>query len=606
MFNANIATASGRNSDAVTLRALGGAAASSISIGQIRQLAAGARMTTSNTARTALIGMQSSVRLDSFANDHPLSQLGFSDDPADRNASISVNNQVVRLNQADVNAINWDEIQGTHSFTLRGVGEVTLTKQENGEFSFVSGAGDNEITGILSFDENGTAEISDLVFDEANENLTAVSAALSEVLSEQFSLSDEGELQRNGNNIEFVKAHVMQVDDADVRLIQRASGDVQFGGRNLDFFSEQTISLNGESITLRSNMTVNQMMTQFNNSNAGVRMTFESLTGRFNIERTTTGEESRLEIGADSVAFFNSLGIDMASGSTDEDGNIIFKGTNAEVFINGDLISSQSNTLTFSGVAITLNRTTDGVAYSGGNPTGTDTSGNIMVNISRDTAGVVDRVRVFVDAYNSIIQRIENLTRERKAPHEVSYGPLTDEEKSQMTDRQIEEWETIARRGIMRNDSALQNLAASLRRELFVTVEQVGLSPHQIGISTGTFHSGSGGQIVLDEERLTAALEEDPDRVANVFAGTEGNRGLLWRLNERMNDYVRAGGSGSRAIRNLEDSIKRSSEQVHRMTQRMFAEEDRLLRQFSAMESAMARMQSQGDWFGAMLGGAQR
>jgi len=40
------------------------------------------------------------------------------------------------------------------------------------------------------------------------------------------------------------------------------------------------------------------------------------------------------------------------------------------------------------------------------------------------------------------------------------------------------------------------------------------------------------------------------------------------------------------------------------MQERMYAEEDRLYRQFAAMESAMSKLQQQGSWFSAMLGGA--
>jgi flagellar hook-associated protein 2 len=74
-------------------------------------------------------------------------------------------------------------------------------------------------------------------------------------------------------------------------------------------------------------------------------------------------------------------------------------------------------------------------------------------------------------------------------------------------------------------------------------------------------------------------------------------------MNDIMGNYSSPSGAGSRAIRNLEDSIRRNNEQVTRMQNRMFAEEDRLFRQFAAMETAMSRMQSQGDWFTAMLGG---
>jgi len=77
-------------------------------------------------------------------------------------------------------------------------------------------------------------------------------------------------------------------------------------------------------------------------------------------------------------------------------------------------------------------------------------------------------------------------------------------------------------------------------------------------------------------------------------------------MNDIMNNFVSANGSANRSIRALEGSIRRSNEQIGRMQERMFAEEDRLYRQFAAMESAMSKLQSQGDWFTAMLGGLQK
>jgi len=650
-FNANRATAMGLNSDAVTLRALGGSQSNTITIGQVRQLASGAGVRTSDTARTAFQGVQTSARLDSLSNIN----FGFSTDPADRNINLNVGGTNVSLSQAEFDALNseanWDNANEVSRFSLTGNTvaashrNIALTKTDtDGVYNFTAGTGENRVTGRIeltlvteavldedgnqTYDEDGneiTREVTNAVitFTDsdgnpiAEDDLTSLQTNLKSALSSQLSLNSNGNVQRGSTALVFNQEMVVsaQTDSEDNVIrpeftLTRSSstntdGDtvhtIRHGNTTIDeqsFFSTQTININGTNVELRSNMTINQMLNAVNSQVSDVRMTFETLTGRFNLESLSTGESSGLDLTASpSTTFFSALGFEPQNGS------LVFEGQNAQVYVNGDLITSESNTFNFGGVAITLNRTTNGQGTDENGNTVGEASNNITINISRDTDGVVDRIRAFVDSYNQIIQKIENLTRERRAPHEVSYGPLTDEEKATMTDRQIEQWEEIARRGIMRNDSALTNLASNLRRELFISVEQAGLSPSQIGLTTGSFHSGTGGQIVLDEDRLRAVLEEDPERVANVFAGTEGNRGLLWRMNDIMGNYSSPSGAGSRAIRNLEDSIRRNNEQVTRMQNRMFAEEDRLFRQFAAMETAMSRMQSQGDWFTAMLGG---
>ena len=607
-FNANIASSAGRNSDAVTLRALTGSQTSAFSIGQITQLARGARATTSDTARTGFVGIQGSQRLDQLASGHALStqSLGFS---GPMQAEVRVGNQNVRIDQTDVNGITWGA--ATNRFSI-GTASFAITHGPSDSLNFTVTRGDVEATGTITFNEDGSA----IVNFGANEHLTPeqtleftqLSNELTNQITRQVTVTEgeDGEdpirtvsFRRNNTAMEFVQTGTVQsTNDTEVTLTRHANGDIRHNGANLSFFNERTVRVNETDIVLRSNMTINQMTAAFNNSEAGVRMSFESLTGRFSLETTTMGRDAVLNLGAASNGtFFDNLGFVSATA----DGT--YRGQNAELYINGDLISTNSNSLTFGGVAITLNRTTDGAVGNQADTVG----GNITVNVTRDTTNAIARIREFIDGYNAIIARLEGLLNERKTGNEVSYRPLTDEEKRSMTDRQIEDWENIARKGIMRSDQGIQNLVSNLRRSFFEEIENMGVSASQIGLSTGSHFDGTGGQIMIDEERLRAALEADPDRVADIFikiddSGTSPRGvGLLHKVDGLMRDFVN--NNQSTTLRNLEDSIKRTNEQIARMEQRMWADEDRLHRQFAAMESALSQLQQQGDWFGAMLGG---
>jgi flagellar hook-associated protein 2 len=141
-----------------------------------------------------------------------------------------------------------------------------------------------------------------------------------------------------------------------------------------------------------------------------------------------------------------------------------------------------------------------------------------------------------------------------------------------------------------------------LRSELFQSFEDSGLTPAQIGLSTGDWRSG--GRIVLNEDRLRSALENPnigPERINDVFNSTEGRQGLTWRMDNIMGNFVN--GAGRRSLRSLEQSVQRENERIERLEMRMWREEERLHRQFAAMEAAMGQMQQQGDWFASMLGG---
>ena len=224
----------------------------------------------------------------------------------------------------------------------------------------------------------------------------------------------------------------------------------------------------------------------------------------------------------------------------------------------------------------------------------------------RDVDSAINNIKNFIDSYNVIISRIEGLLREQKKPSERSYLPLTDEEKRSMSEKQIADWEAIARKGIMRNDSALENLARDLRNSFFNEIEGLGLSPSALGLSTGSFFDKTGGKIFINESRLRAELEADPDKVFSVFTrtgATIAEQGLVSRINSLVSGFISHSGSQNNTLKGLERSFRNVNERIDRLTLRMFAEEDRLYRQFAAMESAMSRLQSQGDWFASMLGG---
>jgi len=378
--------------------------------------------------------------------------------------------------------------------------------------------------------------------------------------------------------------------------------------------------LRTQEFTVNANESITSLMERVNRSNLGVTMSYNRLTDRFSITSNTTGsalagttqvqqtddqgnpmydaddEPIMVDVPVDGLSITDGAGGNMLSmfGLT-SDTAVRTEGSMGVAYINGERIESATNTFQFRGLEITLNETT------------APGSAPIDVNFQRNTDDAVAAVRSFLEAYNTLVSRLETLTSERQSRSQRSYRPLTDEEKQGMTERQVDEWQRIARIGIMRNDNALERLSFNIRREFFNEIEGMGISAAQIGLTTGAHRDGTGGQIILDEDRLRAALERDPEMVADIFAridvdpDTGRNRGvgLAHRLNERFNDFARSQRS---SLESLENSLRRTNEQIERMQVRMFAEEDRLFRQFAAMEGAMSGMQNQGQWMTAMLG----
>jgi len=413
-------------------------------------------------------------------------------------------------------------------------------------------------------------------------------------------LEGEGAVNINVNNRQFTQTATVNIGGANFDVERNinfagTSGNAArlSGETSAPVFSTEFTINNGDrsqTFTVNSNESLTALMDRVNRSNLGVTMSYNGLTDRFTISSNAVNS------AADSISITDGSGGNMLSlfNLTGADAEVT-AGSNAVAYINGERVERTSNTFQFRGLDITLNSTT----AAGSEP--------IDINFQRNTDDAMTAIRSFIDAYNTLVSRLETLTSERQSRSQRSYRPLTDEEMQHMTERQVDEWQRVARIGIMRNDNALERLATNVRREFFNNIEGMGISAAQIGLTTGPRDGGTGGQIIIDEDRLRAALERDPEMVADIFSRVQTNPetgqnegvGLIHRLNDRFNDFTR---SQRDSLSSLENSLRRTNEQIERMQARMFAEEDRLFRQFAAMEGAMTNMQNQGAWFSSMLG----
>ncbi|MCL2493992.1 MAG: flagellar filament capping protein FliD, partial [Clostridiales bacterium] len=519
-YSATSVSVTGLNAGAVSVRASTSAAAGTIRIDQVVKMAKGAKLTSIGRASSTGQGFSMSARLDSlqFANEKTINW----------GSNVFASAGDVKVNQTSITGASWSAASASGKVRIDGEDlDIKLTMRGDGRYDFTLGSGDEEIAGIMNFDSEGNGVI---------DSVTAGGEDLSGKMAELFNRQD-GVVRQGSNAITFSRtASVAQEGGGTVTVEQRANsanittatadGDYRIDGAKLDFYREAKIVVDKEEITLRSNMTISSMISEANKalSDKGIKMSYDSRTDRFAFESSTIGGAS-FEASGQALAAFGFT--ETAPGSAEF---VSAEGSEAEirVTINGvtDTITSATNSFNLGDATITLNNTTEADEEP------------IMVTLKRDASAALEKIKAFVNVYNSIIARIEGLVRERKSPNEASYGPLTAEEKGLMTDKQIEEWEAIAKKGILRNDTGLQNLATSLRRELYAAIDSTGLSPQAIGITTGRFDSGMGGQILLDEDKLLAVLEEDPDKVADIFAGTTENRGLLWRMNDLMGNFV--------------------------------------------------------------------
>lgn len=372
----------------------------------------------------------------------------------------------------------------------------------------------------------------------------------------------------------------------------------------------------GRSFSFSSTATMRHVMnTVTADSAAGVRFFHSSIEARFMLETRNTGAATSTL--TTSGAFLEHLGLAGITATR-------ISGTDASVRFG---VTGGTGTVTVT--RATNSFTIDGVTYSLIRPTPTGTS--VSLTVSRDTDRVFNAVKAFVDRYNQVHDDIHARLREQRFR---DYPPLTDAQRQEMSEAEIKLWEDRARSGLLNNNQILQGVANNMRSALAEPLQAAGISLHEIGITTGPHHER--GRLRLDENRLRAALQVSGEQIAALFSRessiayspnlTAAQReerhaaaGIAHRLSDVLQDNVRtvrdsagrqgillerAGIPGSiTEFRNvLENEISRLEGRIETVMATLAQREDRLWRQFTALEQAIQRMNTQNMWLAQQFG----
>lgn len=234
------------------------------------------------------------------------------------------------------------------------------------------------------------------------------------------------------------------------------------------------------------------------------------------------------------------------------------------------------------------------------------------VEVSRNTDQIVDGVKQFIDGYNKLIKTLNDYISED--PSYKKYAPLTEAQKKEMSEKEIELWEEKAKQGLLRNDSTISAFLQSMRTALYEKTSS-GYALYDIGIETGAWESK--GQLVLSsdgEARLRQMIESDPTGVQQMFTNEED--GLAVTLNKIIDKAAKvssgspgslvelAGIKGKASEKNntLSDRLKAIDDKIATLKRTYEKEKARYWKQFNAMEQLIANMNSQSSWLAQQLG----
>ncbi|MDF2557312.1 MAG: hypothetical protein K0R71_1140 [Bacillales bacterium] len=280
-------------------------------------------------------------------------------------------------------------------------------------------------------------------------------------------------------------------------------------------------------------------------------------------------------------------------------------GQNANILFNGNPITSlTSNTATIMGISWTFKSPT---VDSNGVPT------TATVNVSQDNDAVVKNIKDIITSYNDILSKLNKSINE---PVYKDYLPLTDEQREEMSEKQIDQWESKAKSGLLRGDSILGNLLNNLRNTMNskVNTGSVYNSLSSIGISSQNYLDK--GKLTVDEKKLKEAIQADPDGVQKLFnqsgTTTDGTSGLLNTITEHISQVAKnlttkagAGGASQYDQSTIGKLLTGLQTKIGSETSKFQLLEDRYYRQFAAMEKAFQKYSSQSSWLGSQMSSGQ-
>lgn len=410
-----------------------------------------------------------------------------------------------------------------------------------------------------------------------------------------------------------------------------------------------SFEINGETVTtdpVTSSTTIQNVIDKINNDAAikasGVTASFDELTKKFIFTTNSSGGSAKLENV--SVTNGDKLGLDKLYDTNLQEQTSV-NGQNAKFTItypDGRIepISNQtSNQFTANGITYNLKST-----------------GTSNITVSKNNADkVVSNLENFINDYNNIIDKIQSKLTEKK---QYSYKPLTDAQKEEMSDSDIEKWETKAKQGILRNDDYLESLLTELRGNFLDPVyssksgntknsfNMGKYGANALGIDTSGDVEDAGKLVIVDEDKLKNAITNNIEDFTKFFiskssttlpadstyrgSDTYYEDGLFTRIDKVIRNYAGDPGigkdgtstvkgvlnifankqydysiTGSSSNNTMPDQIYRKNLNIDQLQTKLTDAENRYYAKFAQLETAMNQMNAQMSNFQSQMGISQ-
>ena len=399
---------------------------------------------------------------------------------------------------------------------------------------------------------------------------------------------------------------------------------------------EFSLTVNGKEVGKFTQDTALETVMNAINSDteAGVNVSYSNLTNQFVFTAKESGEGGQIEMG-DGLAQALFGKVDIKDETTYTAGqDAIFKAT-----VNGSTmyLSRSSNTFDMDGMSVTLkgtfnntDRGTDADPIKSSDLTGMTSADeskmfekgeSVTFTSKSDTDTIVDAIKQMVEDYNKIVTEVKGAYSDMplQQTNGSKYEPLTEEQKADMSESEIEAYEEKAKTGLLFGDNDLSSLYNALRSAVTPGGSDGSLL-RSIGINTS--YSEGLTTIELDESALREALETNPDQVKDIFTKSKDNGassdGLMTSIQKVTNRYAATTGAtkgiliekaGSKysptaALDNtLLDQMNEIDDQIETWQNKMSDKVDYYTNKFTQLEMLIQQMNSQSSTLSGLMGG---
>lgn len=276
-------------------------------------------------------------------------------------------------------------------------------------------------------------------------------------------------------------------------------------------------------------------------------------------------------------------------------------------------ITGQDSVIELNGATFTNN--TNDFSINGLTIQAMEVTGNdeVTVTTNTDVDGIYDMIKGFLKDYNDLVKSVDVAYN---AASSKGYEPLTSDEKDAMTDDEVKKWEEKIKDSLLRKDSTLGSVLDTMKNDMALSFDVNGkrYSLASFGIATlgyfnspenetGVYHidgDKDDSKTSANTDKLKAMIASDPDTVISFFSQLSSK--LYTDLGNKM---AASSTSSAYTIYNDKQMNTQYSEyntKISEAEDKVTTWEDYYYSKFSAMESALAKMNAQSSSLSGLFG----